>query len=94
MEKSDYVFVLLSAPIDQLKSPDNPVTKYINGSQVKSVLDLQLFLAHPQFGMGPLVFAGLLYERVLPEEQQPREPKKEAGKGQPFQKRPKPLPLR
>jgi hypothetical protein len=94
MEKSDVVFVLLQAPISQLQNPNNPITQHINESQVKSILDLQFFQGHPQAGMHQTLFVGLLYERALPEEQQPREPKKESRKGPAFQKRPKPLPLR
>jgi len=94
MEKTDLVFVLLQAPMGQLQNPENPVTKYMKDSQVKSILDIQVFPGHPGLGMGAVAFVGLLYERALPEKQQPREPKRESGKGQVFQKRPKPLPLR
>lgn len=94
MGKSDRVFVLLQAPLDHLKKPENVITEYLSDPQVKSILDLQLFPANPQWGMGNAVFVGLLHERALPEEQQLREPKKESGRGPAFQKRPKPLPLR
>jgi hypothetical protein len=94
MGKSDVVFVLLQATMAELKNPENPVTKYMKDPQVNSILDLQVFPAEPQWGMGQVAFVGLLYERTMPEEQQPRAPKKESGKGQAFQKRPKPLPLR
>ena len=94
MENTDRAFVLLQVPISQLQNPNNSVTQYINDTKVKSILDLQFFQGHPQSGMHQSLFVGLLYERALPEKQQPREPKRESGKGPAFQKRPKPLPLR
>ena len=94
MEKSDIVFIMFQAPFGELLKPDNVVTRYIKDQQVKSILGVQLVQTNPQFGMGNVFFVGLLYERRLPEERPPREPKRESGKSQSFQKRPKPEPLR
>ena len=50
MEKTDLVFVLLQAPMGQLQNPENPVTKYMKDSQVKSILDIQVFPGHWGWG--------------------------------------------
>lgn len=92
MQKSQTFFVTFLVPINELGNANNQVTKFIQGPEVSSVLHLDLVYC-PQLGQDR-VCVGLLCERALPEEQQPRPPRKEAKERQAFEKRPKPQPLR